>query len=261
MQQLKRVVGCEPLYGRVNPQWVRLLDVLGMNVDYVRARAPSSSPPTGAASSTSTRATASTTSATIIRGSCRRSRTSSIAADRRCCRATCPSSPASLAARLCARAGGRLRKVFFASSGSEGVEAVIKFARAHTGASGHPLRGGRVPRAHLRRVVADGQSLLDRRLRAAAAGDAGGAVRDLEALGGRARHPALRRARARADPGRGRRRRADGGVSPSGAGALPALRDALRRRRGADRPLSHRDRFSPRSTSASSPTWSCWRRR
>ena len=37
-----------------------------------------------------------------------------------------------LAARLCAQAGGRLRKVFFCSSGSEGVEAAIKFARAHT---------------------------------------------------------------------------------------------------------------------------------
>jgi ornithine--oxo-acid transaminase len=37
-----------------------------------------------------------------------------------------------LAERLCTRAGGRLRKVFFASSGSEGVEAAIKFARAHT---------------------------------------------------------------------------------------------------------------------------------
>ena len=32
-----------------------------------------------------------------------------------------------------AGAGGRLRKVFFACSGSEGVEAAIKFARAHTG--------------------------------------------------------------------------------------------------------------------------------
>ncbi len=37
-----------------------------------------------------------------------------------------------LAERLCARAGGRLSKAFFASSGSEGVEATIKFARAHT---------------------------------------------------------------------------------------------------------------------------------
>src|SRR5205085_1617641 len=41
-----------------------------------------------------------------------------------------------LAEKLCARAGGRLKKVFFASSGSEGVEAAIKFSRAHTGRSG-----------------------------------------------------------------------------------------------------------------------------
>ena len=37
-----------------------------------------------------------------------------------------------LARRLCALAGGRLKKVFFSSSGSEGVEAAIKFSRAHT---------------------------------------------------------------------------------------------------------------------------------
>ena len=38
-----------------------------------------------------------------------------------------------LAEKLCSRAGGRLRKAFFCSSGSEGVEAAIKFSRAHTG--------------------------------------------------------------------------------------------------------------------------------
>ena len=37
-----------------------------------------------------------------------------------------------LAERLCNLAGGKLNKVFFASSGSEGIESVIKFARAHT---------------------------------------------------------------------------------------------------------------------------------
>jgi len=41
-----------------------------------------------------------------------------------------------LAARLCHRAGGRLRKAFFCSSGSEGVETAIKFARAFTGREG-----------------------------------------------------------------------------------------------------------------------------
>src|SRR5947199_15132 len=37
-----------------------------------------------------------------------------------------------LAEQLCQRAGGRLQRAFFCSSGSEGVEAAIKFARAHT---------------------------------------------------------------------------------------------------------------------------------
>jgi len=37
-----------------------------------------------------------------------------------------------LAERLCHLAGGKLSKVFFASSGSEGVETAIKFARAYT---------------------------------------------------------------------------------------------------------------------------------
>jgi ornithine--oxo-acid transaminase len=41
-----------------------------------------------------------------------------------------------LAARLCERAGGPLKKVCFASSGSEGIETAIKFSRAHTGRSG-----------------------------------------------------------------------------------------------------------------------------
>jgi ornithine--oxo-acid transaminase len=41
-----------------------------------------------------------------------------------------------LGEKLCERAGGRLTKVFFASSGSEGIEAAIKFARAHSGRVG-----------------------------------------------------------------------------------------------------------------------------
>ncbi len=41
-----------------------------------------------------------------------------------------------LASRLCSLAGGKMQKVFFCSSGSEGVESAIKFARAHTGRSG-----------------------------------------------------------------------------------------------------------------------------
>lgn len=41
-----------------------------------------------------------------------------------------------LAKRLCALAGGKLRKTFFACSGSEGVEGAIKFSRAVTGRAG-----------------------------------------------------------------------------------------------------------------------------
>jgi ornithine--oxo-acid transaminase len=37
-----------------------------------------------------------------------------------------------LAERLCSTAGGRVRKAFFCSSGSEGIEAAIKFVKVHT---------------------------------------------------------------------------------------------------------------------------------
>jgi ornithine--oxo-acid transaminase len=47
-----------------------------------------------------------------------------------------PELAAELAQRLITLAGGRLQRVFFTSSGSEGVETVIKFARAHTGRAG-----------------------------------------------------------------------------------------------------------------------------
>ena len=47
-----------------------------------------------------------------------------------------PDLSAELAKRLCRLAGGRLNKVFFTSSGSEGVESAIKFSRATTGRNG-----------------------------------------------------------------------------------------------------------------------------
>ena len=46
-----------------------------------------------------------------------------------------PALAGELAERLCQLAGGDLKKVYFGSSGSEGVEAAIKFARATTGRS------------------------------------------------------------------------------------------------------------------------------
>ncbi|MCU1232130.1 MAG: aminotransferase, partial [Candidatus Solibacter sp.] len=47
-----------------------------------------------------------------------------------------PQLAAELAQRLLAAAGGKLRRVYFTNSGSEGVETAIKFARAHTGRTG-----------------------------------------------------------------------------------------------------------------------------
>ncbi len=47
-----------------------------------------------------------------------------------------PEMAGELAQRLCRLAGGGLEKVYFGSSGSEGVEAAIKFARATTGRAG-----------------------------------------------------------------------------------------------------------------------------
>jgi ornithine--oxo-acid transaminase len=47
-----------------------------------------------------------------------------------------PHLAAELAERLAQRAGGKLARVYFTNSGSEGVETAIKFARAHTGRTG-----------------------------------------------------------------------------------------------------------------------------
>src|ERR1700739_1704480 len=47
-----------------------------------------------------------------------------------------PEIAGALAKRLCRLAGGELEKVYFGSSGSEGVKAAIKFARASTGRAG-----------------------------------------------------------------------------------------------------------------------------
>ena len=120
----------------VNPQWVRLLNVLQMNVRYTRC--------TGAELFTDDGRRI----IDFLSGYCvhnaghnhpgivsalqdeldrqgpamLQSHVSDLAGD--------------LAAKLCSRAGGRLQKAFFCSSGSEGVEAAIKFSRAHTGRAG-----------------------------------------------------------------------------------------------------------------------------
>ena len=120
----------------VNPQWVRLLGLLGMDVRYERC--------VGAELFTSDgRRIVDFLSGYCVHNVGHNHPDVVEALQRelsRCGPAMIQSHVADLAGelaeRLCARAGGRLSKAFFASSGSEGVEAAIKFARAHTHRAG-----------------------------------------------------------------------------------------------------------------------------
>lgn len=120
----------------VNPQWQRLLSVLGMNVSYDRC------------SGAELFASDGRRIVDFLSGYCvhnaGHNHPEIIAAikmelDRSgpaMLQSHVPELAGELAAHLCQRAGGKLSKVFFCSSGSEGVETAIKFARARTGRTG-----------------------------------------------------------------------------------------------------------------------------
>lgn len=117
---------------RVNPAWVRLLSVLEMNVRYERC--------VGAELFTSDGRRI----LDFLSGYCVHNAghnhpdiVAALQAELASCgpamiQTHVPDLAGELAERLCQRAGGRLQRAFFCSSGSEGVEAAIKFARAHT---------------------------------------------------------------------------------------------------------------------------------
>jgi ornithine--oxo-acid transaminase len=118
---------------RVNPQWVRLLDLLQMNARYRRC--------SGAVLTT----VEGRRILDFLSGYCvhntGHNHPSVVAAlkqelDREgpaMLQSHVPELAGELAGRLVALAGGRMSRVFFCSSGSEGVEAAIKFSRAATG--------------------------------------------------------------------------------------------------------------------------------
>ena len=120
----------------VNPQWVRLLNLLEMNVRYERCEG------------TELHTSDGRRILDFLSGYCvhntGHNHPAIVAALQeeldRCgpamLQSHVPELAGELATRLCLSAGGRVRKVFFCSSGSEGVEAVIKFSRAHTHRSG-----------------------------------------------------------------------------------------------------------------------------
>ncbi|MCW5746791.1 MAG: aspartate aminotransferase family protein [Alphaproteobacteria bacterium] len=116
----------------VNPQWVRLLDVLRMNVSYVRCLGADLETADG-------RRILDFNSGYCVHNiGHNHPRLVQALKDEldRAGPAMLQNHVATLAGeaarRLCELAGGRLTKAFFGSSGSEGVEAAIKFARAHT---------------------------------------------------------------------------------------------------------------------------------
>ncbi len=117
----------------VNEHWVRLLDLLGMNLRYTHCTGDELHTEDG------------TTYLDFLSGygvyNVGHNHPRLIAAlraelERRgpgMLQSHVPQLAGDLAAALCKQAGGRLTKVFFTSTGSEGIETVIKFARAHTG--------------------------------------------------------------------------------------------------------------------------------
>jgi ornithine--oxo-acid transaminase len=120
----------------VNPQWARLLDLLQMNVRYTRCSGAELFDSEG-------RRILDFMSGYCVHNAGHNHPKIVLAIKTeldRCgpamLQSHIPEIAGELAAALCARAGGQLRKVFFCSSGSEGVEAAIKFARAHAGRPG-----------------------------------------------------------------------------------------------------------------------------
>ncbi len=126
----------------VNPQWARLLDILGMNVGYARCRGTVLETDDGRRI------------LDFLSGYCVHNIghnhphvIDALAAELRrdgpaMVQSHVPDLAGELAAELCALAGGGLEKVFFCSSGSEGVEAAMKFARARTGRAGFIYANG-----------------------------------------------------------------------------------------------------------------------
>lgn len=125
------------LYGsHVNPQWVRLLEIMQMNVRYDRCTGVELHTAAGERildflSGYCVHNTGHNHPAIIeaLKDELDRSGPAML-------QSHVPELAGELAAQLCERAGGRLNKAFFCSSGSEGVETVIKFARAHTRRNG-----------------------------------------------------------------------------------------------------------------------------
>lgn len=127
------LAGSRAYQEHVNPQWVALLNLLGMNVEYERCLGCELFTRDGRRI------------LDFLSGYCVHNTghnhpaiVDALKKELDTCgpamlQSHVPELAGELAERLCHLAGGRLNKVYFGSSGSEGVEAAIKFARATTG--------------------------------------------------------------------------------------------------------------------------------
>jgi ornithine--oxo-acid transaminase len=130
-------VASDKLYANsVNPQWVRLLDVLQMNVPFAHCEGAELFRADGERvldflSGYCVHNTGHNHHRIIDALKEELDRSGPVMLQ-----SNVPELAGELAARLCESAGGRLKKAHFTSSGSEGVEAAIKFSRARTGRAG-----------------------------------------------------------------------------------------------------------------------------
>lgn len=130
------LTGAELYSEHVNPEWVRLLELLQMNVRYVRCEGVQLYTEEG------------DRILDFLSGYCvhnvGHNHPTIVAAlhdelERRgpaMLQSHASDLAGELGSKLCRLAGGRLTKTYFCSSGSEGVETVIKFARVHTRRTG-----------------------------------------------------------------------------------------------------------------------------
>ena len=149
----------------VNPVWVKLLDTLGMNVNYTHA------------SGSELHTSDGRTILDCLSGYCVHNVghnhpfvVAELVAELQrqspgMLQSNVVKEAGKLARILCENAGGKVSKVFFCSSGSEGVETVIKFARAHTGKADLIYARGAFHGLTRGGALSDGKQLLARGLR------------------------------------------------------------------------------------------------
>jgi len=127
---------CQIYAGRVNKQWVKLLNLLDMNVNYTRCVGSKLYTDTGDCYTD------------FLSGYCVQNvgHNNPVVADAirdelerqgpLILQSLVPHHAALLAERLTTLAGGRLERLIYTNTGSEGVETAMKFARLHTGRPG-----------------------------------------------------------------------------------------------------------------------------